>query len=93
MEPQQILIRNVPPRLKASFKARAASNGRSLNAELLEALEIVDQHPLKAKRQHKVGLGTWMAERFRSFPGDPEVIIKEISDADWGRPPPDFRQD
>jgi plasmid stability protein len=73
-------VRNVPPQVYAALKKRAARNGRSLNAEVIELLEDV------AERER---LGTTITKRLRqlaaeiNLPPDapkPEDIIREARD-------------
>jgi plasmid stability protein len=42
-------IRNVPSKVIAGFKRRAKENGRSLNAELVEALKDYDEQQRRAR--------------------------------------------
>jgi hypothetical protein len=42
-------IRNVPERVVATLKRRAGENGRSLNAEVVEALKAYDERYTRAE--------------------------------------------
>lgn len=65
----QMIVRNVPDHIKERLRARARANGRSLEAEVRDILARVPEvvgEPDEVPPQH--GIGTWLAERFRSRP-------------------------
>jgi len=73
-------IRNVPERVVATLKRRAKENGRSLNAEVLEALKDYDERHTHAEELLR------QLEEFRAefvLPEDapkPEDVIREARD-------------
>ncbi len=57
-------IRNVPERVVATLKRRAKENGRSLNAEVVEALKGYDErhrHAKELRRQLENFRREWLA--------------------------------
>lgn len=73
-------IRNVPEKVVATLKRRAKENGRSLNAEVVEALRDYDQRHTHAQELLR------QLEEFREefvLPDDaakPEDVIREARD-------------
>jgi plasmid stability protein len=73
-------IRNVPERVVATLKRRAKENGRSLNAEVVEALKDYDERHTHAEELLR------QLEEFRAefvLPEDapkPEDVIREARD-------------
>jgi plasmid stability protein len=73
-------IRNVPERVVATLKRRAEENGRSLNAEVVEALKDYDERQTHAEELLR------QLEEFRAefvLPEDapkPEDVIREARD-------------
>jgi plasmid stability protein len=73
-------IRNVPEKVVATLKRRAKENGRSLNAEVVEALKDYDERHTHAKELLR------QLEEFRAefvLPEDapkPEDLIREARD-------------
>ena len=73
-------VRNVPERVVATLKRRAKENGRSLNAEVLEALKDYDERHTHAEELLR------QLEEFRAefvLPEDapkPEDVIREARD-------------
>jgi plasmid stability protein len=73
-------IRNVPERVVATLKRRAKENGRSLNAEVVEALKDYDERQTHAEELLR------QLEEFRAefvLPEDapkPEDVIREARD-------------
>jgi plasmid stability protein len=73
-------VRNVPERVVATLKRRAKENGRSLNAEVVEALKDYDERHTHAEELLR------QLEEFRAefvLPEDapkPEDVIREARD-------------
>jgi plasmid stability protein len=73
-------VRNVPERVVATLKRRAKENGRSLNAEVVEALKDYDERHTRAEELLR------QLEEFRAefvLPEDapkPEDVIREARD-------------
>jgi plasmid stability protein len=73
-------VRNVPERVVATLKRRAKENGRSLNAEVVEALKDYDERHTHAEQLLR------QLEEFRAefvLPEDapkPEDVIREARD-------------
>lgn len=59
-----VLVRNIEEKTHRELKRRAKKNGRSMNAEILAALDMV------AKPEKKVGLGTQLAEWKKQYLGE-----------------------
>jgi plasmid stability protein len=55
-----ILIRNISVQTKERLRRRAKRHGRSLEAELREALETIAEED-RPTTQKKAGFGTWLA--------------------------------
>jgi plasmid stability protein len=73
-------IRNVPERVVDTLKRRAKQNGRSLNAEVVEALKDYDERHTRAEALLRE-LDEFRAEWL--LPEDapkPEVVIREARD-------------
>ena len=74
-----ILIRNISGQTKERLRRRAKRHGRSLEAELRDALETIareDGQPSQAK----VGFGTWLSSISR--PGaDLSKVLRNIRSA------------
>jgi acyl transferase domain-containing protein len=71
-----ILIRNISASTKDRLRRRAKRHGRSLEAELREALETI-AHQDDQPRQTKPGFGTWLASISR--PGaDLSEILQDL---------------
>jgi plasmid stability protein len=64
-------IRNVPEKVVATLKRRAKENGRSLNAEIVEALET------SVEEEQRRG---WVAKRLEELRAD-FVLPKDAPDA------------
>jgi plasmid stability protein len=73
-------VRNVPERVVATLKRRAKENGRSLNAEVVEALKDYDERHTRAEELLRQ-LEEFRAELVLPEGGPkPEDVIREARD-------------
>ncbi|MBL8587420.1 MAG: Arc family DNA-binding protein [Methylobacteriaceae bacterium] len=81
-----VLIRDMPAKMKQRLAARAKASGRSLSAEIKATLDAALQAPAAPQRDEP-GLGTQLAELFKGLDWDSELVPPRDRTE---RPPPVF---
>ena len=89
----QLIVRNLDDEVKEKLKAQAVRNGRSLEGEVRDILEMAMAELPAAKPKDKMGLGWEMHALFRKSCLTPEEhkafneAIDEVRRSSWSRDP------